>query len=126
MDGLAAVFSSHFASIPHDWYRNNNIANYEGFYSSVVYSYFCALGYEVIAEDTTNQGQIDLVIKTEDKILIIEFKLSKYGDAKSAIAQIKDKGYAQKYIIDKKPIYLVGISFDSESRNVHDFLCTTV
>ena len=121
MDGLAEIFSAHFASIPHDWYRNNNIANYEGFYSSVVYSYFCALGYNVIAEDTTNQGQIDLTIKTYDKILVLEFKLSKYGDALNAITQIKTNKYAEKYTIENKQIYLVGISFNPENKNVDDY-----
>ncbi len=121
LDGLANVFSSHFASIPHDWYRNNNIANYEGFYSSVVYSYFCALGYELIAEDTTNQGRIDLTIKTYDKILILEFKLSKYGDAKEAIEQIRANKYAEKYVKENKPIYLVGISFNDVDKNIFDY-----
>ena len=121
LDGMATVFVSHFAAIPHDWYRNNNIANYEGFYSSVVYSYFCALGYEVIAEDTTNHGQIELTIKTYDKIVILEFKLSKYGDAKEALAQIRTKKYAEKYQQENKAIYLVGISFNPDDKNIYDY-----
>lgn len=120
LDGLAAVFSGHFAGIPHDWYRNNNIANYEGFYSSVVYSYFCALGYEVIAEDTTNHGKIDLTIITLEKVLILEFKINKYGTAKEALEQIRSKNYAQKYILRDLPIYLVGMSFDTQSKNMAD------
>ncbi len=117
------IFQSHFASIPHDWYRNNDIQHYEGFYASIVYSYLCALGYAVIAEDNTNTGQMDLTIILPDKILILEFKLKKNGDSASAIKQIKDKKYADKYVSDEKPIYLLGISFDHETRNVHNFLC---
>ncbi len=110
--------ASHFASIPHDWYRNNNIANYEGFYASVVYSYLAALGYDLIAEDVTNHGKIDLTLKMPDKIIIIEFKLAKYGSAADAIAQIKTRNYAAKYLSESKPIYLLGISFDEHIRNV--------
>lgn len=122
LNGLSGIFKSYFASIPHDWYRNNHIHDYEGFYASIVYSYFCALGYNTVAEDTTNIGQIDLTVDLPDKILILEFKLKKNGDAASAIQQIKDRRYADKYKADNKPIYLVGVSFDPESRNVHDFI----
>jgi ATP-dependent exoDNAse (exonuclease V) beta subunit len=120
---LKAIFSAHFAAIPNDWYRNNHIADYEGFYASVVYSYFAALGYDLIAEDVTNHGKIDLTIKMPDKILIIEFKLNKYGNASEALAQIRSKGYASKYLAENKEIYLLGMSFDCEQKNVVDFIC---
>jgi len=119
---IGEIFQSHFASIPHDWYRNNDIQHYEGFYASIIYSCFCALGYTVIAEDNTNTGQMDLAVILPDKILILEFKLKKNGDALSALTQIKNKKYPDKYVAHKKPIYLLGMSFDSDARNLHDFL----
>lgn len=116
---LKLIFASHFASIPHDWYRNNNnIENYEGYYASVVYSYFAALGYDLIAEDITNHGQIDLTIIMPDKILIVEFKLDKYGTATEALEQILSNNYPQKYLSQQKPIHLIGMSFDSRNRNI--------
>ena len=121
-DNFKIILSSHFASIPHDWYRKNDIANYEGFYASVVYSYLAALGYELIAEDVTNHGKIDLTVIMPDKILIFEFKLTKYGTAEQAIEQIKAKGYPEKYHSAGKPIHLIGISFDPETKSVRD-LC---
>lgn len=84
-DPLKIILGSHFASIPHDWYRKNDIVNYEGFYASVVYSYLAALGYELIVEDVvTNDGKIDLTIIILDKILIFEFKLTRHGTAEQA------------------------------------------
>jgi hypothetical protein len=120
---LKTIFTSHFAATPHDWYRNNRIEQYEGFYASVVYSYLAALGYDLIAEDVTNHGKIDLTIKMPDKIIIIEFKLTQSGDAVSAIEQIRTKGYVDKYLAENKPIYLLGMSFDPEQKNVVDFIC---
>jgi hypothetical protein len=117
---LQAIFTSHFAGIPHDWYRNNKIAEYEGFYASVVYSYFTALGYDLVAEDATNHGRIDLSITMPDKIILLEFKLTSNGDAASALAQIKAKNYAQKFVNSNKPIYAIGMSFDATNRNVVD------
>jgi hypothetical protein len=91
-----------FASIPHDWLRKNNLAKYEGYYSSVVYSYFCGMGLDVTAEDTTNKGRIDLTIKLGDKIYIIEFKTEKAG--KKPLEQIKERGYHEKYTSSPSPL----------------------
>jgi hypothetical protein len=115
---LKLIFTRLFASIPHDWYRNNDIQHYEGFYCAMVYSYFMGLGYTAIAEDVTSQGKIDITVILDHSIVIIEFKLAQSGDAESAIQQIKDKQYANKYLGHEKPIYLLGLSFDAENRNV--------
>jgi len=37
------------------------------------------------------------------------------------ISQIKAKNYAQKYINDGKTIYLVGLNFDEDKRNLSGF-----
>ena len=42
--GLQELFHAFFASIPYEWHTNNEIARYEGYYASVFYSYFAALG----------------------------------------------------------------------------------
>ena len=120
--GEDTIFTSYFASIPHDWYRNNSIGRYEGFYASIVYSYFCALGYDVIAEDTTNHGRIDMTVKTPDKIMILEFKIDKYGNANDAITQIKNKSYSDKYRCENKPIFLIGASFNVKNKNISSFV----
>lgn len=45
---------------------------------------------------------------------------SNYGTAAEAIEQIKAKGYPEKYQVNNKPIHLIGISFDPESKSVTD------
>ena len=106
-----------FASIPYNNYTNNNIQIYEGFYASVVYVYLQSLGLDIIGEDVTNKGRIDLTVKINDLIYIIEFKV---GD-EDALAQIKTKNYAQKYLNEDKTIYLVGINFDKKEKNISKF-----
>lgn len=54
--GLRSLFTAFFASIPHDWYRNNPIAQYEGYWASVFYSHFAALGLDIRLEDVTSRG----------------------------------------------------------------------
>ncbi|NOQ13229.1 MAG: hypothetical protein GQ583_01950, partial [Methyloprofundus sp.] len=108
-----------FASIPHDWYRKNQISQYEGYYASIVYSCFCALGLTVIAEDSTNQGRIDLTVMLDNKVFIIEFKaLDEGAEQGTALAQIKAKNYQQKYLNADKELFLMGMEFDKQQRNL--------
>ena len=53
--GLATLFQAFFASIPYEWYTNNDIARYAGYYASVFYSYFAALGLDVAVEDSSSR-----------------------------------------------------------------------
>ncbi|SDN71203.1 PD-(D/E)XK nuclease superfamily protein [Desulfonauticus submarinus] len=109
------ILQSIFSSIPYENYVNNVLSRYEGYYSSVIYVYLKALGYDVVAEDTTNKGRIDITIKTDTMIVIIEFKVDSKEDA---IEQILKKKYYEKYKSEGKEIYLVGIKFDSRERNI--------
>ena len=106
-----------FATIPYNNYTKNPMQDYEGYYASVIYTYLQSLGLDIIGEDVTNHGRIDLTIRVEKYIYIIEFKIGK----DNALAQIKSKNYAQKYLNEKKEIFLVGINFDSEEKNICGF-----
>ena len=116
---MKEILISLFASIPYTNYTNNIIANYEGYYSSVIFAFLATLGFEIIAEDFTNRGRVDLTIKTSDAIVIIEFKVD---SSESALKQIKEKKYFEKYRGDGKEIYIVGISFDSSQKNIAEFV----
>ena len=87
------TFISIFASIPHNNYTKNNIQNYEGFYASVIHLYLQSLGVDIIGEDVTNQGRIDLTIKIDNFIYIIEFKMGN----RDALNQIKKKKNISKF-----------------------------
>jgi Holliday junction resolvase-like predicted endonuclease len=106
-----------FASIPYNNFTNNNIQSYEGFYASVVYVYLQSLGLEIIGEDVTNLGRIDLTVKINNLIYIIEFKVGN----EEALAQIKEKKYYQKYLNENKDIYLIDINFDKNEKNIKEF-----
>ena len=115
------LFTAFFASIPHDWYRNNPIAQYEGYYASVFYSYFAALGLEIILEDTTNHGRIDMTVKFNEQIYLFEFKVVEFVPNGKALQQLIDKNYAAKYQALNQPIHLIGVEFSKESRSVVGF-----
>ena len=108
-----------FASIAYNNYVGNDIQIYEGYYASVIYTYLSTLGLEVIAEDVTNMGRVDLTIIMDKVIYILEFKMKRAKQ--SAVTQIKTKKYSQKYMQEGKDIYLVGIEFDEEKKNISFF-----
>jgi len=108
------TFKSLFASIPYNLFTNNKMYKYEGYYVSVFYAYLKALGLDLVGEDVTNKGRIDLTIKMPNSIIIIEFKT----DGSDALKQIKEKEYHQKYLNENLAIYIVGIEFDIDDRNI--------
>jgi hypothetical protein len=121
---LEQTFKSFFESIPHDWYRKNDIAHYEGFFSSMFYAFFAAQGFQIVAEDVTKTGSIDLSIITQTAVFIFEFKM-KSGSG-NALQQIKEKAYYKKYLSENKEIFLIGIEFDEEIKNISGFECERV
>jgi len=116
--GFGKSLQALFAAIPYNNYANKIIQNYEGYYASVVFAYLASLGLPLIAEDTTNKGRVDLSIILANMVYVIEFKVDQAG---KALAQIKDKKYHEKFLDSDKDIYLVGINFDSEEKNITDF-----
>ena len=96
------------------------IEDTESYYHSLFYLLMKLTGYEIEAEIMTIDGRIDAVVKTDNHIFVIEFKINQ--SAKTAIKQIKDKKYAAKYTDDKRPIYLLGINFDTEKKWIDDYL----
>ena len=120
-DGLKSLIQAFFSTIPADWYRNNNIARYEGYYASVFYTYFASLGMRVIPEDVTNKGRIDMTVLFNSQIYIFEFKVVEDAPQGRALAQIKEREYAAKYRGQSHPIHLIGVEFSKQSRNVVGF-----
>ena len=121
LQGLKDLFHAFYASIPHQWYTNNPMAQFEGHYASVFYSYFAALGLNITLEDSTNLGRIDMMVQFENRIYIFEFKVVELNAAGSALQQIKDKNYADKYKASGQPIYLIGVEFSKQSCNIVGF-----
>lgn len=119
--GLKELFHALFASIPHQWYDNNPISRYEGYYASVFYSHFAALGLDIVLEDATNQGRIDMTVRLQGRTYLFEFKVVEVVPEGRALQQLKDRGYVEKYRTGGGPIYLIGVEFSRERRNLVGF-----
>lgn len=113
---LQTVITSAFAGLPHDWYRNNDVAKYEGHWASAFYMFFASCCRSVHAEDSSSQGRADLVVEEGGNVFVFEFKMARYGDAQSALEQIKSKHYTDKYRAGAKQVFEIGVSFDPNSK----------
>ena len=73
--GLKTLIQAFFASIPYEWYTNNDIARYEGYYASVFYSYFAGLGLDITVEDSSSHGRLDMAVRFNGNVYLFEFKV---------------------------------------------------
>ncbi|HPB76119.1 MAG TPA: PD-(D/E)XK nuclease domain-containing protein, partial [Chromatiaceae bacterium] len=119
--GMESLFTAFFSSIPSDWYRNNSIARYEGYYASVFYAYFAALGLDITLEDSSSQGRLDMAVRFNGHLYLFEFKVVELVSAGEALEQIKERGYADKYRAEGLPIHLIGVEFSRDRRSVVGF-----
>ena len=120
-EGLKTLFHAFYASIPYEWYTNNDIANFEGYYASVFYSYFAGLGLNITVEDSSSHGRVDMAVYFNNNIYLFEFKVVELASEGGAMAQLKEKGYADKYRGLDQPIHLIGVEFSKDTRNITAF-----
>lgn len=123
--GLEALFEAFYASNPYQWYTNN-IANYEGHYASVFYSYFASLGLDITVEDSSLRSRADTPVRFNDNLYLFEFKVVESASKEAALAQLKKKGYADKYRHLGQPIHLIGVEFSKESRTLASFAVESI
>ena len=119
--GLEALFRAFFAGIPHQWHTRNEIARYEGYYASVIYSWFAAAGLDVRVEDSAARGRLDMAVPFGGQVYLFEFKTVEREPDGRALAQLKERDYAAKYRHLGQPIHLIGVEFSRAERNVAAF-----
>ena len=110
-----------FAAIPHDWHARSEIARYEGYYASVLFGYLDASGLDVRAEESSAAGRADMVVALEDAVWLFELKIDERASPGAALAQLRERGYADRWRRRGRTIHLVGIHFSEESRTVTAF-----
>ena len=118
---LKTLFHAFFASIPYEWYTKNDIAGYEGYYASVFYSYFAGLGLDVRVEGSSSPGRLDMAVLFNCHVYLFEFKVVELSSGGAALAQLKERRYADKYRALGQPIHLIGVEFCKDERSIAAF-----
>ena len=99
----------------------NDIARFEGFYASVVHSYFAGAGFDVVVEDSTSHARLDMAVCFNANVYLFEFKVVEHAGEGAAMAQLKERRYADKYRARGEPIHLIAVEFSANERNVVGF-----
>jgi hypothetical protein len=116
VEGFIEIGRRIFSGVAYSVGSKLNEANFH----TIFYLMVNAGGTPADMEILTSDGRIDMVVMTRDKIYIMEFKCNQ--SAEKAINQIKDK-YVSRFTsnVSRKQLYLVGINFDTDSRNITEY-----
>ena len=114
-DAFLRRLQSFFADSPYELARDLELH-----YQNVLFIVFKLLGFYTQAEYHTSFGRIDMVVKTDRYIYVMEFKLD--GTAKEALQQIHDKQYTLPFASDSRKLFKVGVNFSKETRGIEGWI----
>ena len=76
----------------------------------MLYMFFALLtDYEIIVEQHTAKGRIDLVLETKTTIYVMELKFNR--NVEDALVRMENKRYADAFKMKGKPVVKVGMNF---------------
>ena len=105
MDAAFCLLNDFLETVP---YCDNT--HYEGHWQQTLYIMFALLtDYDILVEQHTAKGRIDIKMETADTIYVMELKFNK--SAEEALAQIEAKHYADAFKMSGKKVVKIGLNF---------------
>ena len=105
MDEALQLLADFLETIP---YCDNT--HYEGHWQQTLYIMFALLtNYDILVEQHTAKGRIDITMETADTLYVMELKFNK--SAEEALAQIEAKHYADAFKMSGKKVVKIGLNF---------------
>ena len=105
MDAAFCLLNDFLETVP---YCDNT--HYEGHWQQTLYIMFALLtNYDILVEQRTAKGRIDITMETVDTIYVMELKFNK--SAEEALAQIEAKHYADAFKMSGKKMVKIGLNF---------------
>ena len=115
VDSALSLLQKFLQTVP---YCDN--ASSEGHYQQVMFIVFSLLSnYIADVEVRTPSGRVDMVMRTNKALYLVELKMNK--SAAAAMKQIDLKDYPARFAMCGLPIVKVGINFDDERRTISDW-----
>jgi hypothetical protein len=97
---------------------------HENSYGRCLSFLLASCGFRFRMEAVQSNGSADVVAEHPAEVCIFELKVDEPVDR--AFAQIRGKGYAEPFKADARPVWLIGLSFDSTTRQLVDFAAEQV
>ena len=122
-EGFGEELRGLYAGVPYQWHTSGELARYEAWYGGLLYACLRTVGVELRVEDVSSRGRADIVVFSGGQVFVLEFKMAEEdGQAEAvleqALAQIRERGYGEKYRNRGGPIHHVGLGFGREQRNL--------
>ncbi len=123
--GFGATLRAWLSGIPYQWHATGDLARYEAWYASLLYMCLRAVGADLRVEEASSRGRADMVLRLGGQVFVIEFKMAETEDGgaaalDAALAQMRERGYAEKYADHDGPVHLVGVACGRDARNLLD------
>ena len=119
IDKALAAARSYFASIPYQENTLKDAPTTEGHFTAMLYVMFSFLNRYVYSQVRNAKGRLDILIKTDTTIYVMELKLD--GDLNKALKQINEKDYTIPYQTDGRKVVEVAINFSTEERTIKEW-----
>ena len=121
--GFAERLRACYAGVPYHWHARRDLARHEAWFASLLYVCLRTVGADQRPEEASARGRADLVVLSGGQVFVLEFKVVKDGSGaeaavEAALAQMRERGYAEKYRADGGPVHLIGVACGREERNL--------
>ncbi len=120
--GFGETLRAWLSGIPYLWHAKGDLARYEAWYASLLYMCLRAGDADVRVEEASSRGRADMVVRHGGQVFVLEFKMAEGEDSSgaaldAAMAQMRGRGYADKYGGNTEPVHLIGVACGREARN---------
>ncbi len=121
--GFGETLRAWLSGIPYLWYAKGDLARYEAWYASLLNMCLRAGEADVRVEEASSRGRADMVLRHGGQVFVLEFKIAEGEDGSeaaldAAMAQMRGRGYADKYRGGAEPVHLIGVACGREARNL--------
>ncbi len=111
------------SGIPNEWHNKGALARHEAWYASLLYMCLRSAGVDLSVEESSSHGRADMAVHIGGHIFVLEFKMAENTAGaetalNTAVAQMRGRGYAEKYRADGKRICLIGVACGRGERNI--------
>ena len=118
INAAMTAVQNYLAALPYD--ANSGRRN-EIDYERDLRIIFECIGIEVDTEVKNATGRCDVVMKTANKIYVLELKIDDTATVDDALAQIDEKNYLIPYWNDPRPVVKVGAVLDRATRTIREW-----
>ena len=119
MDGCLKAMQEFISTIPYQENTLKDSPTTEGHFTAMLYVMFSLLNVYVESQVRNAKGRLDILIKTDTTIYVMELKMN--DDLDKTLQQIDEKDYTIPYKTDGRKVVKVAINFSTEDRTLKEW-----